>query len=119
MQMRTLLAFLAGMALVALGFSPDPHVIAAPPMQITSPAYTCQFGNGGTSNVYPCAQYIVEVSPARLGGGVMIYQVTDTPFAVNGANVSTVAGGTISATSIHALVPGSSTDTFTLAVSQP
>ena len=116
---RTLIAFLAGMGLVAICFSPHPHVNAALPMQIPSPAYTCQFGNGGTSNIYPCAQYIVEVSPARLGGGVMIYQVTDTPFPVNGANVSTVAGGTLSATSVQALVPASSTSTFTLAVSQP
>jgi hypothetical protein len=96
------------------------HAINLHPVQVESPAYTCQFGNGGTSNAFPCAQYIVEVSTQRLGGGgVIVYQVTSSPFDVRGSNISTVAGGGISGTSVQALLPNSTTNTFTLAVSQP
>lgn len=87
--------------------------------QATSPSYVCPFGNGGTANTSPCTQYIVEVSTARIGGGVFIYQVTDNPVDVSTLNEVTAAAGTISGTSVQEPLPNNGGGTFTLAVTQP
>ena len=94
-------------------------VVHAAPMQVASPSYPCpSFGNGGMGSVSPCTQYIVEVSPARLGGGAFIYQVQDTPYDVSADNVLTVAGGSIDSTNVQLYLPGS-TNTFTISLSKP
>jgi hypothetical protein len=84
-----------------------------------APAYVCGFGPGGNNSTSPCTQYIVEVSTARLGGGAIIYQVTESPFAVDGANIRLVAASQISDTHTQQPLPNNNGDTFTIAISKP
>lgn len=90
-------------------------------MAIASPSYMCDFGPSGTSSVSPACQYLVTISPQRLGGGIMIWQVTDTPFAVNGAtNLTEVTSGSLfGGASVQVCVPGSTTNTITISVNEP
>jgi len=97
-----------------------PRIVPVAHAQVDSPAYTCDFGQSGNTNAYPCAQYLIAVAPQRLGGGVIIWKVTDTPFAVNGAtNLSAIGSGSLAGTSVQVFVPGSTTQTLTLSESQP
>lgn len=84
-----------------------------------SPSYVCTFGNGGAYGTAPCVQYIVEVSTARLGGGVFIYQVTGNPVDVSQLSQVTAAAGTVAGTSVQELLPNNAGGTFTLAVTRP
>jgi len=84
-----------------------------------SPSYVCGFGPGGNNSTSPCVQYIVEVSTARLGGGAIIYQVTDNPFPVDGSNILLVAASQIQDTHTQQPLPNNLGDTFTIAISKP
>lgn len=87
---------------------------------ISSPTYTSDSGNGGENAVSPACQYLVVVSPARLGGGVFVYQMQQ-PLPINGnPNAQLVAsGGFAHGASVQAFQPGSTEETVTLEVSEP
>lgn len=89
--------------------------------QASSPAYTCNVGNSGQTSAFPCAQYLIEVAPQRMGGGTFIYQLQNEIDISNpqfGAVM--VANGTVnSTTSIQAFQPNSSVNTVTITSTVP
>lgn len=96
----------------AAGWEAKPDIVHA---QISSPSYSCFDGND--LYVSPCVQYVIEFSPARLGGGAWIYQM-QTPFDLNGnTNAQIVASG--STASVQALQPNSQTNTITVSIDKP
>lgn len=109
------LFLLAVVAVAVCGLTALNHPVHA---QSPAPNYVCTFGNGGIGNTSPCTQYIVNVSSARLGGGVFVYQVQSSPVDVSTMSVLTGTAGTISATSVQEPTPNNAS-TFTLSVVQP
>lgn len=105
------------LAAACLGRITHPSAVHA---QATSPAYTCPFGNGGVGSTYPCVQYIVEISTARLGGGINVFLVKSNPVDVSTLDeVMATTGSLSSGASVQEPLPDNQGGTFTISVSKP
>ena len=108
-SMKTVIAFVGGMAFCFLAFFPN-----ADPRPPAKPADVQVCGTGPSID---CGQYVLQINTQRGFGRFVLYRVTGTP--IDTSTFDNVAGGDTSLTYQAAEPDPRSAYTFTVTASEP